>query len=126
MVDQARREEMKKYQAERSTFRRSRGIVSKTAWILAAEQEEFRKVTDRFTEHARLVEAVTGGTRMDATEIVRIINTHRLPYDPGDLIFLSRVSEELSIRPTTLPVIERRARAIIEAYQLPVAFEDLL
>lgn len=125
MVDQTRREEMKKYQADRSAFRRSRGIVPRTSWVLSADQDEFRTVTEKFTDHARLIEAITGGTPMKAAEITRIINKHDLPYAPDDLIFLSRISEELSLRPAFHPTIERRARGIIETYRLPVVFEDL-
>ena len=125
MVDDARREEMKRYQQARSAARRDRGLVSRTIWIREADLDAFRAAVSVFSDHARLIEAVTGCAPLSAIEIAEIVKRHSLPYDPEDLIFLTRVPEALSLRPGESGSIRERAEAIIARYALPVTYEDL-
>lgn len=125
MVDDARREEMRRYQKARSAARRDRGLVSRTMWIREADLEAFRAATSVFSDHARLIEAVTGCAPLSAIEIAEIVKTHGFPYDPEDLIFLARVPEALSLRPGESGFIREKAEAIIARYALAVTYEDL-
>ncbi|MCE6966994.1 histidine kinase [Cereibacter sphaeroides] len=125
MVNDIRRTEMKTYQARRSADRRARGLIPRTVWIRGEDEEAFRQAVARFADHARLLEAVTGGVHLPAIEITEIIRRHALPYDPEDFIFLSRVAEAIALHPLESTRIERRARQIIAHYALPATWEDL-
>lgn len=125
MVSDVRRAEMKTYQMRRSADRRARGLIPRTVWIRDEDEEAFRQAVAPFADHARLLEAVTGGAHLPASEITEIIRRHALPYEPEDLIFLSRVAEAIALHPGDIPAIEQRARALIARYALPARWEDL-
>lgn len=121
-----RREDLKLYQRRRAELRRARGIVSRTIWIREADEGRFREQVEALVDHARLIEAVTGGPELPATDIAEIIKRHNLPYDPSDLVFLSHVQESVVLDPSGRNAIERRAQEIINRYHFAVSIVDLL
>lgn len=125
MVDDIRRAEMKTYQAHRSAKRRARGLIPRTVWIRREDEEAFREAVTPYAEHARLLEAATGGVHLPAFEIAAIIRHHNLPYDPDDFVFLSRVAKAIALRPQESDWIAQRAADIIARYRLPITWEDL-
>lgn len=125
-MNSGRSEELKLYQRQRAALRRSRGIVSRTVWILAADEDRFRDQISALVDHARLIEGVTGGPVLSAIEIAEIIKRHSLPYDPLDLIFLSRAREAVVLNPVEKDTVEQRIQEIVEKYQLPVSVSELL
>ncbi|UOA34400.1 hypothetical protein DSM110093_04236 (plasmid) [Sulfitobacter sp. DSM 110093] len=124
-MDRTRNEELKVYQRQRAAKRRALGIVSRTVWILASDEGRFKEQVAALVDHARLIEAVTGGPHLSAIEIAEIISRHNLPYVAEDLIYLSRVRETFALDPQAKGQITDRARDIVERYQLQVSVGDL-
>lgn len=124
-MDRARNEELKLYQRQRAAKRRALGIVSRTVWIRAVDEDRFKDQVAALVDHARLIEAVTGGPHLSAIEIAEIISRHNLPYIAEDLIYLSRVREAFALDPQAKEQITDRARDIVERYQLQVSVDDL-
>ena len=125
MVDDTRKDEMRRYQERRTKARRARNLVSRTIWIRKEDEEAFAAATARFADHARVIEAATGGPQMSPIDLAGLIARHDLPYDPDELVFLMRLRENLWRADDTGPV-EAAARRILAKYRLPATFEDLL
>ena len=121
-----RNEELKLYQRQRAARRRARGLVPRTIWIREADEDQFHDRVEELVDHARLIEAATGGPALSAVEIAEIITRHELPYDPADLVFLSRVRESIILEPSRRDAIALRAQGILDRYRLPVSLEELL
>ena len=126
MVDETRKEEVKRYQRSRAEARRTRKLTSRTLWIRAEDIEAFQEATAVFADHARLIEGVTGGTPISGESIIDIVKRHQLPYDPEDLIYLSRVNIELSLKPAESTYIENKTNAILQKYSIPVSLDEIL
>lgn len=125
-LENGRNEELKLYQRQRATKRRARGLVSRTIWIRQVDEDQFRERVAALVDHARLIEAVTGGPELSAVEIAEIVARHELPYDPADLVFLSRVREAIILEPSGRDAIGLRAQGILDRYHLPVTIKELL
>ena len=121
-----RNEDLKLYQRQRAAKRRARGLVSRTVWIRQVDEDLFRDQVAALVEHARLIEAVTGGPELSAVEISEIVTRHELPYDASELVFLSRIREAIVLDPSARNAIEQRAQGILDRYRLPVSLEELL
>jgi glutamine synthetase adenylyltransferase len=126
MVDEGRRRSMREYQQRRTAARRDQGLVTRTAWIRSEDAEAFALAIAPFADHAKLIEAVIGSLTVSPIEIVEIIKKHGLPYDPGDVVFMTRIYEELALRPDDYDQIIERARTIIARYGFRIAVEDLM
>lgn len=116
MVSRARKSEMREYQRARQTARREIGQVSRTFWIQEEDSDAFVAAIRPFTDRARLLEAVNGTLPMSRLEIFGIIKEHRLPYDPDEMVFLSRVGEHLTLHPERAGWIVQTARQIMDGY----------
>lgn len=125
-MEKERNEELKIYQRHRAAKRRACGLVSRTIWIREEDDARFREQVEGLVDHARLIEAVTGGPPLTALEIHEIIHRHRLSYDPADLIFLARIRESIALDPSSSTIIKDRAQEILEQYHLPVSLNNLL
>ena len=125
-LENGRNEELKLYQRQRAARRRARGLVSKTIWIREADEDQFRDRVEELVDHARLIEAATGGPALSAIEIAEIVSRHKLPYDPADLVFLSRIREAIVLEPSKSDAITIRAQGILDRYRLPVSLDELL
>lgn len=90
------------------------------------DEDRFRAQVEALVDHARLIEAVTGGPELSAVEISEIVMRHELPYDASDLVFLSRIREAIVLDPSGRDAIALRAQGILERYRLPVSLEELL
>jgi len=121
-----RNEALKLYQRQRAAKRRARGLVSRTIWIRQVDEDRFREQVEALVDHARLIEAVTGGPELSAVEISEIVTRHELPYDPADLVFLSRIREAIVLEPSKSDAIAIRAQCILDRYRLPVSLDELL
>jgi hypothetical protein len=126
MVDDGRRRSMREYQKRRSLARREHGLTTRTTWIREEDTEAYKIATAPLADHARLIEAIIGSVTVEAVEIVEIIRRHKLPYDPEDLIFLTRVAEELALRPREQKATIQRAEEIIARYGFHLKVDDLL
>lgn len=116
MVSKARKTEMRKYQKARSSARREIGQATRTFWIQAEDSDAFLEAVRPFTDRARLMEAVNGTLPLSKLEIFGIIREHRLPYDPEEMFFLSRVGEHLTLHPEKTDRILCTAQRIIDRY----------
>ncbi len=126
MTHDVRKEEMKRYQKGRTKLRRARGLTSRTLWIRAEDIEDFQQATAIFIDHARLIEGVTGGIRLSAKDVTEIVTRHHFPYAPEDLVFLSRINDELSLKTMEWKHIEEKAKATLQKYCIAVSFEELI
>lgn len=125
MVDDGRRHSMREYQKRRSAARREHGLVARTSWIRREDAEDFKKAVAPVTDHARLIEAVIGSVTVEPVEIIEIIQKHHLPYDPEDIIFMTRFTEALALRPEDYQQSVKRAEDIIARYGFHITVEDL-
>lgn len=116
MVSETRKSEMREYQRARQTARRGIGQVTRTFWIQEDDSDAFLEAIRPFTDRARLLEAVNGTLPLSKLEIFGIIREHRLPYDPEEMFFLSRVGEHLTLHPEKTDRIVRTAQQIIDRY----------
>ena len=90
------------------------------------DEDLIREQVEALVDHARLIEAVTGGPELSAVEISEIVTRHELPYDPADLVFLSRIREAIVLEPSKSDAIAIRAQCILDRYRLPVSLDELL
>jgi len=116
MVSETRKAEMREYQRSRQTARREIGQVTRTFWIQGEDSDAFVEAIRPFTDRARLLEAVNGTLDLSRLEIFGIIREHRLPYDPEEMFFLSRVGEHLTLHPEKTDRILCTAQRIIDRY----------
>lgn len=116
MVSETRKTEMREYQRTRQTARREIGQVTRTFWIQEEDSDAFVEAIRPFTDRARLLEAVNGSLELSRLEIFGIIREHRLPYDPEELFFLSRVGESLTLHPEKADRINHAAHQIMDRY----------
>ena len=116
MVSEARKSEMRDYMRSRQAARREIGQVTRTFWIQEEDSDAFVAAIRPFTDRARLLEAVNGTLPMSRLEIFGIIEEHRLPYDPEEMAFLSRVGEHLTLHPERAGRIVQTARQIMDGY----------
>lgn len=116
MVSETRKSEMRDYMRSRQAARRGIGQVTRTFWIQAEDSNAFVAAIRPFTERARLLEAVNGGLEMSRLEFFGIIAEHRLPYDPEEMFFLSRVREHLTIHPERADRIVEAAERVMRKY----------
>lgn len=58
------------------------------------------------------MEGVNGTVKVPPVEMAGIIREYGLPYDPQEMIFLSRISEYLALNP------ERRERIVDTAHEI--------
>lgn len=116
MLSEARKSEMREYQRARQTARREIGQVTRTFWIQEEDSDAFVAAVKPFTDRARLLEAVNGTLPMSKLEIFGIIREHRLPYDPEEMFFLSRLGEHLALHPEKANRIVHAAGQIIDRY----------
>jgi hypothetical protein len=116
MVSETRKIEMREYQRSRGAARREIGQVTRTFWIQEEDSDAFVEAIRPFTDRARLLEAVNGTLDLSKLEIFGIIREHRLPYDPEEMFFLSRVEENLALHPEKTDRIVHTARQIIDRY----------
>lgn len=112
MPDESRRRAMRQYQKKRSKGRREHGQVSRTTWVCDADLDAFTKAIRPFAQHARLMEGVNGTVKVPPVEMIGIIREFGLPYDPQEMVFLSRIEEHLSLNP------EKRDRIIDAAHEI--------
>jgi len=126
MVDEGRRRSMREYQKRRTAARRDHGLVTRTSWIRTEDAEAFSLAIAPFVDHAKLVEAVIGSLTVSPIEIVEIIKRHGLPYDPEDIVFMTRIRAELVLKPGDYDAIIERARRIIERHGFRISIEDLM
>jgi hypothetical protein len=116
MVSETRKSEMRQYQRSRGAARRQIGQVTRTFWIQEEDSDAFLEAVRPFTDRARLLEAVNGTLELSRLEIFGIIREHRLPYDPEEMVFLSRVGEHLALYPEKTDRILHTAQRIIDRY----------
>jgi hypothetical protein len=116
MVSEARKTEMREYQRARHTARREIGQVTRTFWIQEEDSDAFVEAIRPFTDRARLLEAVNGTLDLSKLEIFGIIREYRLPYDPEEMFFLSRIEENLALHPEKTDRIVHTARQIIDRH----------
>lgn len=116
MPDEGRRRSMREYQKRRAGSRRETGLVSRTTWICDTDADEFAEAVRPFAQHARLMEGVNGTVRVPPIEMAAIIREHALPYDPEEMVFLSRVSEHLALHPEKRDRIVSAAMAIMDKH----------
>ncbi|MCR9074342.1 MAG: histidine kinase [Alphaproteobacteria bacterium] len=116
MVSETRKSEMREYQKARSSARREIGQVTRTFWIQEEDSDAFLEAVRPFTDRARLLEAVNGTLELSRFEIFGIIQEHRLPYDPEEMVFLSRVGEHLTLHPERAARIVQTAQRIMDRH----------
>jgi hypothetical protein len=116
MVSETRKSEMREYQRARQAARREIGQVTRTFWIQEEDSDAFFEAIRPFTDRARLLEAVNGTLTLSKLEIYGIIREHRLPYDPEEMAFLSRLGETLALCPEKADRIVDAAYQIIDRY----------
>jgi hypothetical protein len=116
MPDENRLREMREYQQRRGRLRRAMGMVTRTHWIRGEDAEAYAEAVRPFADHAKLLEAVNGAFPMPPLTINAIIREHRLPYDPEEFIFLSRVREHLTIHPERTDRIVEAAERVMRKY----------
>ena len=116
MVSEKRKSEMREYQRARQTARREIGQVTRTFWVQEEDADAFAEAVRPFTDRARLLEAVNGTLDLSKLEIFGIIREHRLPYDPEEMFFLSRLGETLALYPDKADRIVDAAHQIIDRY----------
>lgn len=126
MVDDGRLRSMREYQKRRAGARREHGLVSRTAWVRREDAEAFKEAIAPLTAHARIVEAVIGSVTVEPVEIIELINTYKLPYDPEDIIFMTRIAEAMALKPMEQAETRRRAEAIIQRHGFEVTVDDLI
>jgi hypothetical protein len=126
MVDEGRRRSMREYQKRRAGARRDHGLVSRTAWIRKEDADAFKEAIAPLSAHARIVEAVIGSVTVEPVEIIEIIRKYALPYDPEDIIFMTRFAEAMALKPMEQAETRRRAEEIIERYGFQVTVADLI
>jgi hypothetical protein len=126
MVDEGRRRSMREYQKRRAGVRREHGLVSRTTWLRKEDADAFKAAIAPFTAHARIVEAVIGSVTVEPVEIIELINKYALPYDPEDIIFMTRFMEAMLLKPKEQAETRRRAEDIIRRYGFHVTVDDLL
>jgi uncharacterized Fe-S cluster-containing protein len=126
MLDEGRRRSMREYQQRRGAARREHGLVTRTAWIRSEDVEAFKNAIAPLVDHARIVEAVIGSVTVEPVEIIAIINKHKFPYDPQDIIFIMRFAETMALKPTEQAETCRRAEAIIQQYGFHLTVDDLI
>ena len=112
MPDESRRRAMRQYQKKRSAARRENGLVSRTTWICETDGDAFAEAVRPFAQHARLMEGVNGTVKVPPVEMIGIIREFGLPYDPQEMVFLSRIEEHLSLNP------DKRDRIIDAAHEI--------
>jgi hypothetical protein len=125
MVDEGRRRSMREYQKRRAGAKREHGLVSRTTWIRKEDGDAFKEAAAPFTAHARIVEAVVGSVSVEPAEIIELITTHKLPYDPEDIIFMTRFEEVMLLKPKEQAETRRRAEDIIRKHGFHVTVDDL-
>lgn len=118
MPDEGRLRSMREYQKRRAGARRENGLTSRTTWICETDADAFAEAVRPFAQHARLMEAVNGSVKVPPIEMVQIIREHGLPYDPQEMIFLSRVAEHLALKP------EKRDRIVDAAHEIMSKYPD--
>lgn len=126
MVDEGRRRSMREYQKRRAGARREHGLVSRTTWIRQEDAKAFKEAVAHLSNHARIVEAVIGSVMVEPIEIIEIITKYQLPYDPEDIIFMTRFAEAMALKPTEQSETRRRAEEIIQRYGFQVTVADLI
>ena len=126
MVDDGRRRSMREYQKRRASARREHGLVTRTTWIRKEDAAAFREAIAPLSGHARIIEAVIGSVTVEPVEIIELINQHQLPYDPEDIIFMTRFAEAMALKPAEQAKTARRAKEIIRQYGFHVTIDDLL
>lgn len=126
MVDEGRLRSMREYQKRRAGARREHGLVSRTAWICKEDADAFKAAIAPLTAHARIVEAVIGSVTVEPVEIIELINKYTLPYDPEDIIFMTRFAEAMALKPGEQGETRRRAEDIIRRYGFHVTADDLI
>jgi hypothetical protein len=126
MVDEGRRRSMRDYQKRRAGARREHGLVSRTTWIRKEDAEAFKEAIAPLSGHARLVEAVIGSVTVEPVEIIELIRKYELPYDPEDIIFMTRFAEAMALKPAEQGATRRRAEDIIRRYGFHVTVDDLI
>lgn len=126
MVDEGRRRSMREYQKRRGAARREHGLVTRTAWIRSEDVEAFKNAIAPLVDHARIVEAVIGSVTVEPVEIIEIINKHKFPYDPQDVIFVTRFAETMALKPLEQAATRRRAEDIIRRYGFHMTVDDLI
>ena len=119
MLSETRKSEMREYQRSRGGARREIGQVTRTFWIQEEDADAFVAAIRPFTDRARLLEAVNGTLELSKLEIFGIIKEHRLPYDPEEMFFLSRLGESLTLQP------EKSDRIVDVAYQIMDRYPDV-
>jgi len=126
MVDEGRLRSMREYQKRRAGARREHGLVSRTTWIRKEDGDAFKEAVAPFTAHARILEAVIGSVSVEPVEIIELINQYGLPYDPEDIIFMTRFAEVMALKPAEQDATRRRAEDIIHRYGFQVTVDDLI
>lgn len=116
MATEPRKMEMRDYQRVRSGARREIGQVTRTAWIRGEDSDAFAEAIRPFTDHARLLEAVNGALDLSAMELTGIVREHQLPYEPEEVIFLSRIEEYLTLHPDRTDRVVHTAHQIMDKY----------
>lgn len=116
---------MREYQKRRAGAKREHGLVSRTTWIRKEDGDAFKKAIAPITAHARIVEAVIGSVTVEPVEIIELINKYGLPYDPEDIIFMTRIREVMALKPQEQAETRRRAEDIIRRYGFHVTVDDL-
>jgi len=118
MPDESRLRSMREYQKRRAGARREHGLVTRTTWVCEADIDAFTEAIRPFAQHARLMEGVNGTVKVPPVEMAGIIREYGLPYDVEEMIFLSRVSEYLTLNP------DRRDRIIDAAHEIMGKYPD--
>ena len=126
MVDEGRLRSMREYQKRRAGARREHGLVSRTTWIRKEDADAFKKAIAPLTAHARIVEAVIGSVTVEPVEIIELITKYGLPYDPEDIIFMTRFAEAMALKPKEQAETRRRAETIIQRHGFEVTVDDLI
>jgi hypothetical protein len=126
MVDEGRLRSMREYQKRRAGARREHGLVSRTTWIRKEDAAAFKEAVAPLTAHARIVEAVIGSVAVEPVELIELITKYELPYDPEDVIFMTRFAEAMALRPMEQAETRRRGEEIIRKYGFQVTVDDLI
>lgn len=126
MVDEGRRRSMREYQKRRAGAKRQHGLVSRTTWIRKEDAAGFKEAAAPFMAHARIVEAVIGSVTVEPVELIELITKYGLPYEPEDIIFMTRFAEAMALKPKEQAETRRRAEDIIRKYGFHVTVDDLL
>lgn len=116
MTDEGRRRSMREYQKRRAGGRRQHGLVTRTSWICGKDADAFAEAVRPFTEHARLMEGVNGTVKVSPMEMADIISEQKLPYDAEEMVFLSRIEENLALYPEKGERIINTAHRIMSKY----------